>query len=131
MQVRRRGADDRAHQALATPALGAPWVCPALEHLSIEGCSGLAWTALRALVQARQPVHTRHFAALAPGAWEWPAPEAAAPAHVRSLSSPPCADGGRGRGWPARLRSLDVSRCRQLSGTMLGWLARAGCAVVA
>ena len=114
-------------------------MCPRLDTLSVEGCTSLGWDALRALVESRLPAHHRTYAPRVP---EFPRARNALPpmmsasasasaqalACVRAVSSPP-GDGLAALGWPRRVRTLDVTKCHQISKEMVQWLMRCGCDV--
>ncbi|KIY45210.1 hypothetical protein FISHEDRAFT_67143 [Fistulina hepatica ATCC 64428] len=93
-----------------------PWVCPKLEKLSIEGCTSIEWDHLRTFVECRLPLNVE-TSRQRPARTFRSASEAAA-AHARARSLPP-AKTNLGL---HRLRSVDVTRCSQISGEMVEWL---------
>ncbi|KAF9452968.1 hypothetical protein P691DRAFT_802824 [Macrolepiota fuliginosa MF-IS2] len=98
-----------------------PWICPRLEDLSIDGCTSLEWDSLRTFIEARLPpnpngftrYHTPASFTTTTSASEVAAAQARAKAHYSSHSGVPP---------PQRLRSIDVTRCSQISWEMVQWL---------
>lgn len=97
-----------------------PWICPRLEELSIDGCTSLDWDSLRTFVEARLPPSPHGFtryhtsaASFSTSASEVAAAQARAKAHYSNHS---------GVLPPQRLRSIDVTRCSQISWEMVQWL---------
>jgi len=95
-----------------------PWVCPKLERLDLDGCTGFEWDSLRGLVESRlsgRPSQvTSASAAAAPRL-----STASASAHIHALSlSRPATPTMQ----PRRLSSIDVTRCHQISKEMVQWL---------
>lgn len=109
--------DKLVEQGLVTSQ---PWICPRLEELSVDGCTSLDWDSLRTFVEARLPPSPHGFARYhtstipkSTSASEAAAAQARAKAHYSSHS---------GVLPPQRLRSIDVTRCSQISWEMVQWL---------
>jgi len=112
-------------KGLSTPSAHSTLVCPKLETLNLDGCTSLDWDSLRTFIEARLPGHsfayprqlpdqrplTNHTAALS---------SASAYAQLRSGSA--SASKLIGISPPKRLRSIDVTRCHQISKEMVQWL---------
>jgi len=105
------------HQNLSTCQ---PWICPRLEDLNVDGCICLEWDALRTFVEARLPPNPNGFTryhtstvTVTTSASAAAAAQARAKAHFTSHS---------GILPPQRLRSIDVTRCTQISWEMIQWL---------
>jgi len=104
-----------------------PWACPKLESLTLDGCTNLDWDSLRTFVESRLPAnsHTypRYQNAQAFRSSQMTTTSASAvaarprvyPAALRT-SHPGALLG------PQRLRSIDVTRCNQISKEMVQWL---------
>ncbi|KAH8114753.1 hypothetical protein DFH11DRAFT_1688833 [Phellopilus nigrolimitatus] len=43
---------------LSTPTTAQEWICPNLETLNFDGCSAIAWDALRSLIESRLPANS-------------------------------------------------------------------------
>ncbi|KAI0304274.1 hypothetical protein B0F90DRAFT_1704155 [Multifurca ochricompacta] len=123
-------------KSLSAPSATTTWVCPKLETLNLDGCTTLDWDALRTFVESRLPAHVRAYPRQAvPPMLTLPAPAsysaltlqqphpthalALATSHGRSHSVPPNASS---YSWPLRLKSLDLTRCHQISKEMIQWL---------
>ncbi|KAI0322345.1 hypothetical protein OF83DRAFT_1049419 [Amylostereum chailletii] len=132
-------------RTMSTPVTQS-WICPKLENLTLDGCTTLEWDALRIFIESRLSAHARAYPRLAnvpevtlppptvfsasssvvpvrPRAHPHPSPAAVrAPVHGhgRSQSAPP--DTCLPWAWPQRLKSLDITRCHQISKEMVQWL---------
>ncbi|THH20105.1 hypothetical protein EW146_g1196 [Bondarzewia mesenterica] len=125
-------------KGLSSPSIASTWVCPKLETLSLEGCTSLDWDSLRMFVESRLPEHSRAYPRQgATPILSLPAPRtystslrqphpsqllapSQTPSAGRSQSAPPktsipftC---------PQRLKSVDITRCHQISKEMIQWL---------
>jgi len=104
--------------------------------LNLDGCTTLDWDALRTFVESRLPAHVRAYPRqVVPPMLTLPAPTsysaltlrqphpthalAHPTSHGRSHSVPPNASS---YSWPLRLKSLDLTRCPQISKEMVQWL---------
>ncbi|KAK7056878.1 hypothetical protein VNI00_002595 [Paramarasmius palmivorus] len=107
-------------RALASPQ---PWVCPRLEILVLDGCTNIEWDPLRGLVESRLPAHSYpshhnlepfrsgNASASASAAARYQRPIVKSSSHAVL------------RGQPVqRIRSVDVSRCSEISREMVQWL---------
>ncbi|KAG6857155.1 hypothetical protein H0H87_008725 [Tephrocybe sp. NHM501043] len=92
-----------------------PWICPQLEVLSVDGCIAFDWDSLRGLVYSRLPANLHAFT-----------PHQSVNPHRRHVST-----SSRNRTEsrndyslqvPRRLRSINVTRCSQISKEMVQWL---------
>nr|GAT60256.1 predicted protein [Mycena chlorophos] len=97
-----------------------PWICPKLESLTLDGCTSLDWDSLRTFVESRLPANSRAYPQqrAITSASEAAAEHAAA--RARTAANPPPRNAlflG-----PLRLRSIDVTRCSQISKEMVQWL---------
>ncbi|XP_006462554.1 hypothetical protein AGABI2DRAFT_206955 [Agaricus bisporus var. bisporus H97] len=97
-----------------------PWICPHLEDLNLDGCTSLDWDSLRSFVEARLPPSPNGFAryhtsvmAMTTSASEAAASQARAKVNFTTHS---------GLLKPERLRSIDVTRCSQITWEMVQWL---------
>ncbi|EJC98487.1 uncharacterized protein FOMMEDRAFT_137084 [Fomitiporia mediterranea MF3/22] len=113
------------------------WICPLLDTLNFDGCSSLPWDALRAVVEARLPASTSAGARLlgpaarsSVGSLSSASGYAAHQTQRTSSSSSLNASARMSRagstsgvdGGPTRLRTLDLTRCPQISKEMIAWL---------
>jgi hypothetical protein len=101
-----------------------PWVCPRLESLTVDGCTALDWDSLRTFVESRLPANPHAYAKFHSNPMSISSTaSAAAAAYVRSKAlhayhnaHPSVIQG------PQRLRTIDVTRCNQISKEMVQWL---------
>ncbi|KAI0061401.1 hypothetical protein BV25DRAFT_1805627 [Artomyces pyxidatus] len=127
-------------KGLSAPSVTQSWICPKLETLSLDGCTTLDWDALRSFVESRLPAHARAYprqvvppmiSLPAPASYSvlslrqpHPSPSSLAiahlPSHGRSQSAPP--NTSVPFVWPQRLKSIDLTRCHQISKEMVQWL---------
>ncbi|KAI5123116.1 hypothetical protein M0805_001472 [Coniferiporia weirii] len=115
---------------LSAPSGTQDWICPNLETLNFDGCSAVAWDALRGLVEARLPssVAARLLsppnAAFARGNTTFVSSASAYAAQQPRTGQ--MEQGGISRGWsavlPKRLRVVDLTRCQQINKEMVQWL---------
>ncbi|KAF9267353.1 hypothetical protein L218DRAFT_856145 [Marasmius fiardii PR-910] len=107
-------------KALATPQ---PWVCPRLETLILDGCTSYDWDSLRTFVESRLPANSYP---------QYQSAEAFRSRNVAVVSSSASASARRRPivrsashavlPGPKRIRSVDVTRCNQISKEMVQWL---------
>lgn len=88
--------------------------CPKLETLNLDGCTSLDWDSLRTFVECRLPGHHSTLRQL------HGISSASAYANTRYGSLPPNFEVAIFK--PRRLRSIDVTRCHQISKEMVQWL---------
>ncbi|KAJ3562120.1 hypothetical protein NP233_g9776 [Leucocoprinus birnbaumii] len=112
--------EDLSSYFLKSMSASQPWICPRLEEINLDGCTSLEWDSLRAFVEARLPPNpngfTRYYTSastMTTSASAAAAAQARAKAHYTSHS---------GVLPPQRLRSIDVTRCTQISWEMIQWL---------
>ncbi|KII86745.1 hypothetical protein PLICRDRAFT_113649 [Plicaturopsis crispa FD-325 SS-3] len=105
-------------KALSTPPVNQPWICAKLETLNLDGCTNLEWDSLRTFVEARLPSHSPTHPRQPPSSSRPVFASAAAQAHARSRAQTPPPPHGA----PLRLRSIDVTRCHQISKEGAQWL---------
>jgi len=135
-------ASPHLFKSMSAPAGASTWICPKLNTLILEGCTGFDWDSLRSFVESRLPAHSRayptqqratpistasqqafvtpeqfHASALSTSS----ASAFAARAHI--LAHAPVAPAIRpGAVWPQRLNSIDLVRCHQVTKEMVQWL---------
>ncbi|THH06779.1 hypothetical protein EW145_g3850 [Phellinidium pouzarii] len=119
---------------LSTPAAAHEWICPNLETLNFDGCSAVAWDALRALVEARLPASAAERLLGPPSAaftrgnttFVSSASAYAAQQHVTPPTFSQAGSVERGMStavdFPKRLQVIDLTRCNQISKEMVQWL---------
>ncbi|KAK0201828.1 hypothetical protein DFS33DRAFT_1386131 [Desarmillaria ectypa] len=98
-----------------------PWVCPKLESLSLDGCTSLDWDSLRTFVESRLPSNSY------PRFQDAQAFRAANPIVTSASSASRPRPRLQNRGSPSvlgpqRLKTIDVTRCHQMSKEMVQWL---------
>jgi len=112
-------------KGLTTTCVGSTLVCPKLETLSLDGCTNLDWDSLRTFIEVRIP--GRSFAC------HWQphnrrlltdsiASVSSASTYAQLRHGPAPATKPIGIPQPKRLRSIDVTRCHQISKEMVQWL---------
>lgn len=120
------------------------WICPRLETLSFDGCSTVNWDALRGLVESRLPANSsirmvkppnkdfvRGNTLLSSSASSYAAQQqrqhmssassSSFSTSVRSGGSSSASRSSSGTG-PKRLKTIDLTRCHQISQEMIQWL---------
>ncbi|KAJ3716900.1 hypothetical protein F5878DRAFT_344373 [Lentinula raphanica] len=121
--------EDASSNLLSTLSSSQPWVCPKLDTVTLDGCTSLDWDSLRTFVESRLPANSypRYQDARA-------FRSAQVASTVVSASASAAAAGysrsGRSRSQhpqavlpgPRRIRSIDVTRCSQISTEMVQWL---------
>ncbi|EGO23823.1 hypothetical protein SERLADRAFT_470209 [Serpula lacrymans var. lacrymans S7.9] len=105
---------------LSTPPTAHPWICPKLETLNLDGCTGLEWDALRGFIESRLSTRYQH-ASLSPTSVPRSTSTASASAHIHALAFSR-ANSPVPLSSPYRLRSIDVTRCHQIGKEMVQWL---------
>ncbi|KLO15988.1 hypothetical protein SCHPADRAFT_823890 [Schizopora paradoxa] len=122
------------------------WICPRLETLSFDGCSTVNWDALRGLVESRLPANSssrmvkppnkdfvRGNTLLSSSASSYAAQQQNrhSSSVSSSFSSSVSTGGSTGTKYatnrasgtvPKRLKTLDLTRCHQISQEMIQWL---------
>lgn len=115
-------------RGLSAPPATQRWVCPKLVTLNLDGCTSLEWDALRTFIESRLPAYSHAYSrqhltqpANSVARTEWrTATTASAYARSRAIAtSPNVAAALMG---PHRIRSIDVTRCHQISKEMVRWL---------
>jgi hypothetical protein len=110
-------------QSLSKPLSGHPWICPRLEILSLEGCSTLQSDSLRLLIESRLPASPRAYPLSKQPAVGTPFCQGtSASGYARSQAINASPSGLVAHGLPRRLRSIDVTRCHQISMEMVQWM---------
>ncbi|EEB92145.1 hypothetical protein MPER_09390 [Moniliophthora perniciosa FA553] len=107
-------------RALASPQ---PWVCPRLETMVLDGCTNIDWDSLRGLVESRLPAHSYpNYQNPEPfRSGNASASASAAARYQRSIVRSSSQMVLRGQ-QVQRIRSVDVTRCTQISKEMVQWL---------
>ncbi|KAJ3791283.1 hypothetical protein GGU11DRAFT_672846 [Lentinula aff. detonsa] len=122
--------EDASSNLLTSLSFSQPWVCPKLDTLTLDGCTFLDWDSLRTFVESRLPAnsypryqdaHAFRSAQVASTVVSVSASAAAAgysrSNRSRSAQHPQAVIPG-----PRRIRSIDVTRCSQISKEMVQWL---------
>jgi len=116
-------------KGLSAPSTAQAWICPKLETLNLDGCTALDWDSLRTFIESRLPAHSptyqrqytnnpSRFPLLSvPISTSSASAAAAASAYTRGRINKSAVLVG-----PRRLRSIDVTRCHQISKEMVQWL---------
>lgn len=128
------------YQGLSSPPVAQAWICPKLETLNLDGCTTIDWDALRTLVESRLPANASRMlnvlsasafphdnAMIASSASTYAQAQrhtdrishASAATYVPSGAYAPVPGIGA---VPKRLRTVDLTRCHQISKEMLQWL---------
>ncbi|KDQ62299.1 hypothetical protein JAAARDRAFT_122507 [Jaapia argillacea MUCL 33604] len=106
-------------KGLSTPSSGQTWICPKLDTLDLSGCTALDWDALRTFIESRLPPHSRAAnVTLPPSTFVASASAQAMYQHPRGVAR----GGGSGMVEPKRVKSVDLTRCHQISKEMVQWL---------
>lgn len=105
-----------------------PWICPKLDTVTLDGCTSLDWDSLRTFVESRLPVNSypryqdaRAFRS-AQAATKTISASAVAAGYSRSSKSRSAQHPQAVLPGPRRIRSIDVTRCSQISKEMVQWL---------
>ena len=111
-------------QGLTTPSASSTLVCPKLETLNLDGCTNLDWDSLRTFVEGRLPGHSFAYSRqvsrrLLPNG---SVPISSASAYAKLQQGPASVNKTICLRGPKRLRSIDVTRCHQISKEMVQWL---------
>ncbi|KAF9077709.1 hypothetical protein BDP27DRAFT_1311542 [Rhodocollybia butyracea] len=117
--------EDASSSLLNSLASSQPWICPKLDTITLDGCTSLDWDSLRSFVESRLPANSypRYQDARAFRSAQIAAVSASAVAaghrsnKSRSTQHPQAVLPG-----PRRIRSIDVTRCSQISQEMVQWL---------
>ncbi|KAF9468503.1 hypothetical protein BDZ94DRAFT_667281 [Collybia nuda] len=101
-----------------------PWICPRLEALTIDGCTALDWDSLRTFIESRLPANPHAYARYHNSPMSiTSSASATAAAHARSKAHQVPRKGPQNVFLgPQRLRTIDVTRCNQISKEMVQWL---------
>ena len=94
-------------------------VCPKLDALCVDGCASLEWDHIRSFIESRLPANPAKYHTSPISLMSTASAQAAAAAKAQQVSQRityPTAI------TPQRLRSIDITRCTQLSKDMIQWL---------
>ncbi|TDL23289.1 hypothetical protein BD410DRAFT_721536 [Rickenella mellea] len=117
-------------KGLSNPPTAQSWICPKLETLNLDGCTTVDWDALRSLVESRLPASSSRMlnvasAAAFPQGNPMLRSTASSYAEARR-NAPPISKPDRPSpfmlGMPKRFKTIDLTRCHQISKEMLQWL---------
>ncbi|KAG6377086.1 hypothetical protein JVT61DRAFT_1137 [Boletus reticuloceps] len=104
-------------KSLSTPPNSHPWICPKLEHLSLDGCTSLEWDSLRSFVESRLSGKSPQLPSSPMTAMRGVS-SASASAHIHALAAGRCSSLPA----PRRLTSIDITHCHQINKEMVQWL---------
>lgn len=117
--------EDMTANFLRGLSMPSPWICPRLDSITFDGCTYLDWESLRAFVESRLPpnphTYTRYHATTS-SIVSSASSAAAALARQKSRTSLHQQFQAANMLQPARLRSIDVTRCPNVSQEMVQWL---------
>ncbi|THV00843.1 hypothetical protein K435DRAFT_818198 [Dendrothele bispora CBS 962.96] len=120
--------EDASTSLLKSLSSSQPWICPKLHTVTLDGCTSFDWDSLRSFVESRLPANSYpHFsdaqafrsAQLASVSASSSASNASRQRQHRSLQHKSRSIAILGSN---RLRSIDVTRCTQISKEMVQWL---------
>lgn len=98
-------------------------ICPKLEILNLDGCTSLDWDSLRTFVEGRLPGHSFAYRQThSPRSLSHIAPISSASAYAQMRQGIAPVNRPGGLPGPKRLRSINVTRCHQISKEMVQWL---------
>ncbi|KAJ3937107.1 MAG: hypothetical protein NXY57DRAFT_772932 [Lentinula lateritia] len=120
--------EDASSNLLTSLSSSQPWICPKLDTVTLDGCTSLDWDSLRTFVESRLPVNSypryqdaRAFRS-AQAATKTISASAVAAGYSRSSKSRSAQHPQAVLPGPRRIRSIDVTRCSQISKEMVQWL---------
>ncbi|KAJ3895472.1 hypothetical protein GG344DRAFT_38833 [Lentinula edodes] len=120
--------EDASSNLLTSLSSSQPWICPKLDTVTLDGCTSLDWDSLRTFVESRLPVNSypryqdaRAFRS-AQAATKTISASAVAAGYSRSSKSRSTQHPQAVLPGPRRIRSIDVTRCSQISKEMVQWL---------
>ncbi|KAL0580627.1 hypothetical protein V5O48_001357 [Marasmius crinis-equi] len=110
-------------QALSSPQ---SWVCPRLESVVFDGCTCFDWDSLRTFVESRLPANSypQYQSVEAFRSRNMVGSSASASASASAFGRRPIVKSASRAVLPGpkRIRSMDVTRCSQISKEMVQWL---------
>jgi len=121
--------EDASSSLLNNLSSSQPWICPKLDTVTLDGCTSLDWDSLRTFIESRLPANSypryqdaRAFRS-AQVASAAVSASAVAAGYTRSSKSNRSAQHPQAvLPGPRRIRSIDVTRCSQISKEMVQWL---------
>ncbi|KIK69510.1 hypothetical protein GYMLUDRAFT_33880 [Collybiopsis luxurians FD-317 M1] len=122
--------EDASSSLLNSLSSSQPWICPKLDSVNLDGCTSLDWDSLRTFVESRLPANSypryqdaRAFRSAQVATTAVSASAAAAAGnHSRSNKFKSSQHPQAVLPGPRRIRSIDVTRCSQISKEMVQWL---------
>ncbi|KAH7873109.1 uncharacterized protein C8R40DRAFT_1198430 [Lentinula edodes] len=123
-----QNVEDASSNLLTSLSSSQPCICPKPDTVTLDGCTSLDWDSLRTFVESRLPVNSypryqdaRAFRS-AQAATKTISASAVAVGYSRSSKSRSTQHPQAVLPGPRRIRSIDVTRCSQISKEMVQWM---------